>query len=136
MCDAAIRLDHLGPIGLIGSSAKWARFRSQLLADGHDPTAVDRIRTPIGLPGVTTSKEPAAIAVVRRGRAAGGVRARGRRRDQAAPVTVFRGTFLDTPQSPFKGHHLRAEADAAMRRARRRHRGPRAVRPAARRAPG
>ena len=63
LCDAAIRLDHLGPIGLIGSSAKLARFRSQLLADGHDPTVVDRIRTPIGLPGVTTSKEPAAIAV-------------------------------------------------------------------------
>ena len=29
-------------------------------------------------------------------------------------MTVFRGTFLDTPQSPFKGHHLRAEADAAI----------------------
>ena len=52
-----------GPIGLIGSSAKLARFRSRLLADGHDPAVVDRIRTPIGLPGVTTSKEPAAIAV-------------------------------------------------------------------------
>jgi xanthine dehydrogenase accessory factor len=63
LCDAAIRLDHLGPIGLIGSSAKLARFRSQLLADGHDPAVVDRIRTPIGLRGVTTSKEPAAIAV-------------------------------------------------------------------------
>jgi xanthine dehydrogenase accessory factor len=63
ICDAAIRAEHLGPIGLIGSSAKWARFRSQLLASGHVPEAVDRIRTPIGLPGVTTSKEPAAIAV-------------------------------------------------------------------------
>ncbi|MEO6510919.1 MAG: xanthine dehydrogenase accessory protein XdhC [Nocardioides sp.] len=63
LCDAAIRLDHLGPVGLIGSSAKWARFRSTLLADGHDPAAVDRIRLPIGLPGVTTSKQPAAIAV-------------------------------------------------------------------------
>jgi xanthine dehydrogenase accessory factor len=63
ICDAAIRLDHLGPIGLIGSSAKLARFRSQLLAEGHDPAAVERIRTPIGLPGVTSSKEPAAIAV-------------------------------------------------------------------------
>jgi len=61
--DAAIRTDHLGPIGLIGSSAKWARFRSRLLADGHPPATVDRVRTPIGLPGVTTSKEPAAIAV-------------------------------------------------------------------------
>jgi xanthine dehydrogenase accessory factor len=63
ICDAAIRLDHLGPIGLIGSSAKLARFRSRLLGDGHDQLAVDRIRTPIGLPGVTSSKEPAAIAV-------------------------------------------------------------------------
>jgi xanthine dehydrogenase accessory factor len=63
LCDAAIRLDHLGPIGLIGSSAKGARFRRTLLADGHDDRAVDRIRLPIGLPGVTTSKEPAAIAV-------------------------------------------------------------------------
>ena len=25
--DAALRCDHLGAIGLIGSSAKWARFR-------------------------------------------------------------------------------------------------------------
>ena len=63
ICDAAIRLDHLGPIGLIGSSAKLARFRSRLLEDGHDGDVVDRIRTPIGHPGVTTSKEPAAIAV-------------------------------------------------------------------------
>ncbi len=63
LCDAAIRLDHLGPIGLIGSSAKWGRFRSRLLADGHSAETVDRIRLPIGLPGLTTSKEPAAIAV-------------------------------------------------------------------------
>jgi len=63
ICDAAIRAEHLGPIGLIGSSAKWARFRSQLLTSGHTPERVDRIRTPIGLPGITTSKEPAAIAV-------------------------------------------------------------------------
>jgi xanthine dehydrogenase accessory factor len=63
ICDAAIRAEHLGPIGLIGSSAKWARFRSQLLSSGHASETVDRIRTPIGLPGITTSKEPAAIAV-------------------------------------------------------------------------
>jgi xanthine dehydrogenase accessory factor len=63
ICDAAIRAQHLGPIGLIGSSAKWARFRSQLLSAGHAPETVDRIRTPIGQPGITTSKEPAAIAV-------------------------------------------------------------------------
>ncbi len=63
LCDAALRAEHLGPIGLIGSSAKWARFRSRLLADGHPPSTVDKIRTPIGLAGVTSSKEPAAIAV-------------------------------------------------------------------------
>ena len=27
-------------------------------------------------------------------------------------MTLFRGTFLDTPHSPFTGGHLRAEADA------------------------
>lgn len=63
LVDAAVRLDHLGPVGLIGSSAKWARFRSRLLADGHAQDVVDRVHTPIGLPGVTSSKEPAAIAV-------------------------------------------------------------------------
>ncbi len=60
ICDAALRCDHLGPIGLIGSSAKWARFRTQLTESGLDPSP---IRTPIGMPGVTTSKEPSAIAV-------------------------------------------------------------------------
>jgi len=60
--DAALRCDHLGPIGLIGSSAKWARFRSTLLAS-FPAEVVDRVQTPIGLPGVTSSKEPAAIAV-------------------------------------------------------------------------
>jgi guanine deaminase len=29
-------------------------------------------------------------------------------------VTLYRGTFLDTPQSPFRGHHLRADQDAAL----------------------
>ena len=29
-------------------------------------------------------------------------------------MTLFRGTFIDTPQSPFKGHHLRSEQDAAL----------------------
>ena len=29
-------------------------------------------------------------------------------------VTVFRGTFLDTPRSPFTGGHLRAESDLAL----------------------
>lgn len=63
ICDAALRAEHLGPLGLIGSSAKWARFRGQLVEAGIAPEVVDRIETPIGLPGVTVSKEPAAIAV-------------------------------------------------------------------------
>jgi xanthine dehydrogenase accessory factor len=61
--DAALRCDHLGPIGLIGSSAKWARFRAQLAEAGLAPEVIDQVETPIGLAGVTTSKEPAAIAV-------------------------------------------------------------------------
>ena len=42
-------------------------------------------------------------------------------------MTVFRGTFLDTPRSPFTGGHLRAESDLALVVRRRRDRGPRAV---------
>jgi xanthine dehydrogenase accessory factor len=60
--DAALRCDHLGTLGLIGSSAKWARFRTHLLED-FPPAVVERVVTPIGLPGITTSKEPAAIAL-------------------------------------------------------------------------
>ena len=62
LCDAALRCGHLGSVGLIGSAAKWARFRRGLLLEGHDEAAVDRIRTPIGLPDVR-GKEPAVIAV-------------------------------------------------------------------------
>jgi xanthine dehydrogenase accessory factor len=62
LCDAALRVPGLGSVGLIGSAAKWARFRRTLLDDGHDEAAVDRVRTPIGLPGAV-GKDPAAIAV-------------------------------------------------------------------------
>jgi xanthine dehydrogenase accessory factor len=62
LLDAALRSTHLGPVGVIGSSAKWARFRSALLADGHEVAAVDAIVTPIGLPSVD-GKDPATIAV-------------------------------------------------------------------------
>ena len=53
---------HLGSIGLIGSSAKWTRFRQKLSDEGHDEAAIARITTPIGLPELT-GKEPATIAV-------------------------------------------------------------------------
>jgi xanthine dehydrogenase accessory factor len=63
LCDAALRLgDRLGSVGLIGSSAKWARFRRTLAAEGHDEAAIARITSPIGLPDVI-GKDPAVIAV-------------------------------------------------------------------------
>ena len=62
LCDAALRAAHLGSIGLIGSTAKWTRFRKKLADEGHSPDAIARITTPIGLPGLG-GKEPATIAV-------------------------------------------------------------------------
>lgn len=64
LCDSTLRMTpgHLGSVGVIGSSAKWTRFRAQLATEGHDQGAVDGIRCPIGLPGVP-GKEPAAIAI-------------------------------------------------------------------------
>ncbi|WP_237771218.1 xanthine dehydrogenase accessory protein XdhC [Kribbella sp. ALI-6-A] len=62
LCDAALRSGHLATIGLIGSSAKWARFQRKLAEDGNSPEAIARITTPIGLPDLS-GKEPATIAV-------------------------------------------------------------------------
>jgi xanthine dehydrogenase accessory factor len=62
ICDAALRSSHVAAVGLIGSAAKWARFRSGLLLEGHPAAAVDAIRCPIGDPAVP-GKTPAAVAV-------------------------------------------------------------------------
>jgi xanthine dehydrogenase accessory factor len=62
LCDAALRQPGLDYVGLIGSSAKWSRFRTELVAAGHDQTTVDRIRCPIGSTRFA-GKEPAMIAV-------------------------------------------------------------------------
>jgi xanthine dehydrogenase accessory factor len=62
LCDAALRTSHLGSIGLIGSSAKWSRFRRKLADEGHDEATIARITTPIGLPELS-GKQPATIAV-------------------------------------------------------------------------
>jgi xanthine dehydrogenase accessory factor len=62
LCDAALRATHLGSIGLIGSTAKWTRFRKKLAEEGHAPEDIARITTPIGLPDLG-GKEPATIAV-------------------------------------------------------------------------
>lgn len=62
LLDAALRSERIGSIGVIGSSAKWARFRTLLAEAGHEADAVGRVRCPIGIDGIR-SKEPAAIAV-------------------------------------------------------------------------
>jgi xanthine dehydrogenase accessory factor len=63
--DALLRSDAPATIGLIGSSAKWTRFRANLAELGHTADAIDRVRTPIGDPSRTGvhGKTPAAIAV-------------------------------------------------------------------------
>lgn len=61
--DAAMRTERIGPIGLIGSSAKWTRLRHQLMTEGGlTEDDVARVTTPIGLPQLA-GKEPATIAV-------------------------------------------------------------------------
>jgi xanthine dehydrogenase accessory factor len=67
LCDAALRLTdadpgRFGSIGLIGSRAKWTRFRRNLAAEGHQAAALARITCPIGLPGIP-GKDPATIAI-------------------------------------------------------------------------
>ncbi|HWC20762.1 MAG TPA: xanthine dehydrogenase accessory protein XdhC [Flexivirga sp.] len=62
ICDSALRCAHLGSIGLIGSSAKWARFRRRLTEEGHSEAELARITTPIGLPDLP-GKAPAIIAL-------------------------------------------------------------------------
>lgn len=62
LCDVAVRREDLATIGLIGSSAKWTRFRRKLAEDGNTEEAIARITTPIGITELT-GKEPAVIAV-------------------------------------------------------------------------
>ncbi len=62
LCDAALRRPGLGSISLIGSRAKWIRFRARLREAGHGDDVIDRITCPIGMPELT-GKEPAVIAV-------------------------------------------------------------------------
>lgn len=62
LCHAALRRGDLGSVGLIGSRAKWLRFRQKLMAGGFADSEIDRIQCPIGLPDVS-GKTPAVIAV-------------------------------------------------------------------------
>ena len=94
LCDAAIRMGIAQPgrfssIGLIGSRAKWARFRRNLAAEGHSAAAISLITSPIGLPELI-GKEPAVIAVGVAARLIAGLgRTRPRSRtDAAAEIDV------------------------------------------------
>ena len=62
LCDTALGRDDLASVGLIGSSAKWARFRKRLRELDHEDTAIDRITCPIGIAGIE-GKSPAVIAI-------------------------------------------------------------------------
>jgi xanthine dehydrogenase accessory factor len=59
---ALLSREDLGYVGLIGSSAKWTRFKRKLLEAGIEEGALARVTTPIGLTGVP-GKAPEAIAV-------------------------------------------------------------------------
>ncbi len=59
---ALLSRNDLRYIGLIGSAAKWSRFRGMLLKAGFGEEALARVTTPIGLAGVT-GKAPEQIAV-------------------------------------------------------------------------
>lgn len=68
LVDALLRSPVPDTIGLIGSSAKWVRFRARLTALGHDEAALARVTTPIGDVAVAEgagqrAKEPAMIAL-------------------------------------------------------------------------
>ena len=58
---AALGRFDLGPVGLIGSATKRARFLARLRQAGVSEFALARLHCPIGIPGVS-GKEPAVIA--------------------------------------------------------------------------
>ena len=62
LCEAALQRGDLGSVGVIGSAAKWTRFRKKLREAGYLDEQIDQIACPIGLPGMT-GKSPAAIAL-------------------------------------------------------------------------
>ena len=61
VCEAVLRRGDFAYLGLIGSDTKSARIRARLAAKGIDAATLDRMVSPIGLPGLK-GKEPAVIA--------------------------------------------------------------------------
>ena len=62
LCDVALRCSRLGSIGLIGSSAKWPRFREEAGRGGSRTRHARPDHHAIGLPEIA-GKDPATIAV-------------------------------------------------------------------------
>ncbi|KXP09513.1 molybdenum cofactor sulfurylase [Tsukamurella pulmonis] len=62
LCDQVLRTPGLGSVGLIGSAAKWSRFRGLLADAGHSAASIATIQSPIGL-STLGGKNPATIAV-------------------------------------------------------------------------
>ncbi len=60
--ETALHRPDLKYIGLIGSSAKWTRFQTQLKARGFTDADLSRVTTPIGVPGIR-GKQPEVIAI-------------------------------------------------------------------------
>ncbi len=60
--ETALHRPDLKYIGLIGSSAKWTRFQTQLKARGFSDSDLSRVTTPIGVTGIR-GKQPEVIAI-------------------------------------------------------------------------
>jgi xanthine dehydrogenase accessory factor len=60
--ETALHRSDLKYIGLIGSSAKWTRFQTQLKARGFTDEDLARVTTPIGVAGIR-GKQPEVIAI-------------------------------------------------------------------------
>ena len=61
ICDATLRQDAISYVGLIGSATKRSRFRNRLRTAGIGEDGLEKLHSPIGLPGLR-DKHPAAIA--------------------------------------------------------------------------
>lgn len=58
LCDAALARGDLGSVGVIGSTAKWSRFRIRLADAGHSPQDIEAVQCPIGLADLSGSSPP------------------------------------------------------------------------------
>lgn len=61
VCEAVLRRDDIGYLGLIGSATKRVRFVKRLAAKGISQERLAQLHCPIGVPGIA-GKDPAVIA--------------------------------------------------------------------------